>query len=203
MCKAIDPLLADEIQDMPRPVVNSNNPNDRALAFRNLMRGNALSLPSGQAAAQALHAVGYPVDPGFDLRLDEVPGWSRLDGIDRDGAPSLRDQTPLFYYILRESECANEGLRLGPVGSAILMEVFGGMLAYCNTSFLKSDPDWNPDRCVSKERWPSWWGEGYRETFSRQALIELDDYYPFDLADVVRFVEGRDPEGRHADCCPA
>jgi hypothetical protein len=201
MSKAIDPLLADEIQDMPRPVVNSNNPNDRALAFRNLLRGNALGLPSGQTAAAALQAVGYPVDPAFDLQLGRVPGWARLDAVESGGGPSrLRDQTPLFYYILRESEIANDGQRFGPVGSAILMEVFGGMLAYCKTSFLNSDPNWNPDPCVSKERW-GWWSEAYREEFNRTTLIEDDDYYPFDLADVVRFVQDRDPDGNPVSCC--
>jgi hypothetical protein len=199
MSKAIDPLLANEIQDMPRPVVNSNNPNDRALAFRNMLRSNALGLPSGQDAAAALNAAGYTmVDPAFDLKLDDIPGpgWSRLDALATGGGPSpLRTQTPLFYYLLRESEVASAGQRLGPVGSAILMEVFGGILTYCNTGFLNAEPDWNPDPCVSKERWQWLWKEGYKEKFKRKKLIEDDDYYPFDLADVVRFVENRDPDG--------
>ncbi len=204
MSKAIDPLLADEIQDLP--VVDSNNPNNRALAFRNLLRGNAVGLPSGQDAAAALNAAGYTmVDPTFDLKLDDIPGggWSRLDAVAAGGGPSpLRAQTPLFYYILRESEVASGGQRLGPVGSAILMEVFGGMLAYCGTSFVSSEPKWNPDPCVSKERWKSYWAEGYKEKFNRKALIDREDYYPFDLADVVRFVEDRDTEGNHV-CCAA
>ena len=188
MSKAIDPLLADELQDMPHPIVDSNNPRDRALAFRNLMRGNALSLPSGQAVAGELADRGYPIDPGFDLQLDGVAGWSKLDAIDRGGASSLRETTPLFYYILRESELKNGGQRLGPVGSAILAEVFGGMLAFCKTSFLHAD-HWNPDPCISKER-KSWWQEQYQQGFDRHVLIESDDYYPFELADVVRFLAG-------------
>lgn len=64
MSKAIDPLLAGELQDMP--VVNSNNPNNRDLAFReNLLRGNAMSLPSGQAVAGQLQSKGYRVDPNL------------------------------------------------------------------------------------------------------------------------------------------
>lgn len=187
MTKAIDPLLADEIQDMPRRVVNSKNPNNRALAFRNLMRGNTMSLPAGQDVAAQLAAAGYPVEPVFDLQFDDVPGWEKLDAIDRGTDPSLRDKTPLFYYVLRESELNNQGQRLGPVGSAILMEVFGGMLRHCDSSFLKED-DWNPDPCVSKERFV-WWLDRYKEGFNRDVLIRRDGYYPFELADVVRFVE--------------
>jgi hypothetical protein len=187
MGKSIDPLLADELQDLP--VVGSNNPADRALAFRNLLRGNALGVPSGQDVAEALRDAGYPeVDPGFDLALDELSAWSRLDALDPSGTSHLRSRTPLFYYVLRESELRTGGERLGPVGSALLLEVFGGMLALCGTSFLH-EPDWQPDPCISKERYP-WWPDHYREGFDLDALIDLPDYYPFDLADVVRFVEG-------------
>ena len=170
MSKAIDPLLADEIQNLP--VVDSNNPNNRALAFRNLLRGNAMSLPSGQAVAAELASLGYPMSSA-DLELDVLP-------------EALRENTPLFYYILRESEKNNNGERFGPVGSAILMEVFGGMLTYCD-SFLKED-NWNPDACISREKHRKA-SDTYQEKFNRNALVEREDYYPFDLSDVVRFVQ--------------
>ena len=185
MCKAIDPLLADEIQDMPRPVVNSNNPNNRALAFRNLRRGNAMGLPSGQAVAGELATHYSAVDANFDLQLANAAGWDRLDAI--GSGQQLRDNTPLFYYILRESQIRHSGQRLGPVGSAILMEVFGGMLHYCKNTFIH-DPNWNPDPCVSKERY-GWFKDKFKQSFNREALIENEHYYPFDLADVVRFVQ--------------
>jgi hypothetical protein len=190
MSKAFDPLLADEIQNMPRPVVNSNNPADRALAFRNLLRGNVMSLTSGQEAAKLLRDKGYPIPTPDVNPLDEVPGWKAV----HDRNPGLTKATPLFYYILLESRVRNGGQRFGPVGSAILMDVFGGMLKYCN-SFLDKK-DWNPDPCVSKERW-SWWSERYRESFDRKTLVDRDDYFPFELADVVRFVEDWD-ESRSA-----
>ncbi len=124
MCKAIDPLLADELQNLP--VVPSNNPLDRALAFRNLLRGSALGLPSGQDATDALIAAGYPITPA-DLALRASPAWWRVEQADR--ASALTAQAPLFFYLLRESEVVHHGRRFGPTGSAILMEVFGGMLA--------------------------------------------------------------------------
>ena len=181
MSKAFDPLLADEIQNMPRPVVPSNNPNDRALAFRNLLRGNALGLPSGQAVAEALKAKGYPVAP-CDIRAGELRGWDRLG----ESAARLAENTPLFYYLLRESELKTCGERFGPTGSALLMEVFGGMLTLCSTSFL-SEPEWRPDPIVSKER-RSWLRDGYLEDFDLHRVIDDDDYYPLELADIARFV---------------
>ncbi len=188
LSKAVDEKLANELQSLPLPVVNSNNPNDRALAFRNLLRGNALGLPSGQDAAKALKAAGYPIEV-TNLELDGIPGWERLDRI-ADGEKSpLRDNTPLFYYVLRESEVLHKGERFGPVGSAILLEVFGGMLNNCE-SFINAEKEWNPDPCVSKEMRSKCWASEYQERFNRKALIERDDYFPFELADVVRFVEG-------------
>ena len=204
LCKGLDPLLADELQALPDPVVGSNNPSNKALAFRNLMRGNAMSLPSGQAVAAALQGAGYPVNPSFDLRLsDPSPGNTRVrvgfEQLDQmaGGMSPLRSNTPLFYYILRESEVQHMGQRFGAVGSAILMEVFGGMLKYCSDTFLNGDEPWNPDPQVSKEArkkhifsWPHVWREEtFEESFNRYHLIDRDDFYPFELADVVRFVE--------------
>ncbi|MEE4300913.1 MAG: peroxidase family protein [Pseudomonadales bacterium] len=174
MCKAVDPLLADELQRLPLPVVPSNSPNDRALAFRNLLRGNSLSLPSGQAVAAEL-AAHYP---GIDTSYQPtVPG-----------RPDLSAQTPLFFYLLAESADRQGGERFGAVGSALILEVFGGMLKYCETSFLHQAERWQPDPCISKERY-GWFSDRYREGFDYEALARTPDYYPFDLADVVRFVE--------------
>jgi hypothetical protein len=57
----------------------------------------------------------------------------------------LSEASPLFFYLLRESAL---GERLGKTGSAILMEVFGGMLRYCSTSYLK-DTSWSPSPVIS------------------------------------------------------
>lgn len=177
MCKAVDPLLADELQNLP--VVGSRNPLDRALAFRNILRGNALGLPSGQAVRDALIAKGYPI-PTIDLDLSALPGWRKLDALGRAGPP-LSEQTPLFYYLLRESEVASDGQRYGPTGSAILMEVFGGMLRLCGTSFLRH-PGWTPDPCVARK------ADGSVRDFDMTRILQDPDHFPFELADVARFV---------------
>ncbi|MEL7330136.1 MAG: hypothetical protein AAGJ69_09905, partial [Cyanobacteria bacterium J06559_1] len=190
MSKGLNPMLANELQSLP--VVSSNHASNKALAFRNLLRGNVMSLPSGQAVASKLHSCGYPVDANFNLQLDDpaalrgnrvtVEAWKSLDRLSDSGRSPLRENTPLFYYILRESQIRHDSQRLGPVGSAILMEVFGGMLKLCSTSFVNRD--WRPDPSVAKEG-----------NFDYHQTIEWDDYYPFDLADVVRFVQ---PSSRSA-----
>ena len=138
--RKIDEKLATELNNLP--FVTDPNPNNRSLAFRNLVRGRSLGLPSGQAVASALADCGYPIDPGVDLKLSQITGWR---GLSRDVKEELSEASPLFFYLLRESAL---GERLGKTGSAILMEVFGGMLRYCSTSYLK-DTSWSPSPVIS------------------------------------------------------
>ena len=49
---------------------------------------------------------------------------------------------------MREAGLLGKGEHLGPVGSAILLEVFGAMFVFCN-SFFKEE-DWAPDPCVAR-----------------------------------------------------
>lgn len=139
--KAIDETLATELNNLPFLLPGETDPNKRSLSFRNLLRGRSLGLPSGRDLANALADCGYPVDPDVDLKLNQVRGYGALS---RELKQELRDRTPLFFYILRESAL---GDRLGPTGSAILMEVFGGMLTFCSTSYLK-DAHWEPSRGI-------------------------------------------------------
>ena len=148
--KAIDHLLADELIRLPDPVVGRNSPqNDRALAFRNLLRGYVLGLPSGQRVAEALKARGYSmISPEQDLAFGDIPRWDRVDENLRN---RLEKRTPLFFYLMREAGVRGRGNQLGPVGSAILMEVFGAMLVHCETSFLRDDDNWDADPCLIDE----------------------------------------------------
>jgi hypothetical protein len=87
-----------------------------SLAFRNLVRGWRMQLPSGQAVARAMGI--RPLDQGDD---------------------------PLWFYILKEAAHAEQGLKLGPVGARIVAEVFIGLLAGDPLSFLNVEPDWKPE----------------------------------------------------------
>ncbi|MBR9805388.1 hypothetical protein GYB62_02640, partial [bacterium] len=64
--KRFDLKFASELICMPDPIVGRQaSDNERSLAFRNLLRGHALSLPSGQDVATALKAAGYPISLAF------------------------------------------------------------------------------------------------------------------------------------------
>ena len=61
----------------------------------------------------------------------------------------LMEETPLFYYLLREAEVAGRAApgarackRLGPLGSRIVAEVLLGILTADSESFLHFD--WRP-----------------------------------------------------------
>ena len=138
--KAIDHLLADELIELPDNVVGADTkPRERSLAFRNLVRGRSLGLPTGQSVAQALAEAGYPIDCEVDLKLSLLGGWK---GLSASVKKELTDSLPLFFYLLRESGVVNKGKRLGPTASAILLEVFGGILINCKPSFLNAN--WSP-----------------------------------------------------------
>ena len=144
--RAIDHLLANELARLPLRVAGLDaRHQDFSLAFRNLLRGYVLGLPSGQRVETALVARGYPIETEQDLRLGEILEAADLDAATRG---RLEEHTPLFLYLMREAGIRGRGNRLGPVGSAILMEVFGAMLVHCDT-FLRVD-GWQPDPNVTQ-----------------------------------------------------
>jgi Animal haem peroxidase len=99
----------------------------QSLASRNLMRHVNFALPSGQMIARVL---GVPV-----LTPEQLEDLQPF-GLER--------RTPLWFYILKEAEVLENGLRMGPVGSRIVGEVFIGLLGADRESFLASQPNWRP-----------------------------------------------------------
>lgn len=105
------------------------------LARRNLLRGFRLSLPTGQAVAEAL---GIPL-----LTTQEL-----TDGLDQGIRTALDqggfvDRTPLWFYMLRESEVRTHGDALGPVGSRIVAETIIAQLRHDPRSYLNQTA-WTP-----------------------------------------------------------
>jgi hypothetical protein len=127
--RAIDPLLSPDLLDLPFMEADDWR---ASLASRNLVRGQRLGLPSGQAVARAMG-----IDPltneeiGFDVILDE-------HGQHPD------TEAPLWYYVLAEARAASGGDHLGPVGSRIVAETLVGLIESDPTSFRTVQPRWTP-----------------------------------------------------------
>jgi hypothetical protein len=118
--KKIDSKLSSVVMLLPgsrgpAPGLPSNGV--QSLASRNLMRHVNFGIPSGQAIARRM---GVPaLTPA---QLDELKPFD------------MEKSTPLWYYIMKEAELMEDGLRLGPVGGRIVGEVFIGL--------LKADETW-------------------------------------------------------------
>jgi hypothetical protein len=115
LSRKIDAKLAAGLFDLPGFAQAESS-----LAFRNLKRGQALGLPSGQDVAKRI-------------------GLKPLSG-KKLGAP---EPTPLWFYVLKESGLGG-GQHLGPVGGQIVADVLLGLLKEDAHSFVNARPGWKP-----------------------------------------------------------
>jgi len=113
-------------------------PRQQELPRRNLQRGRVLGLPSGQDVACVMHE---PPLTEQELELEHMP----------QSREELKRAAPLWYYILCETARAADprgrpvpGRHLGPVGGRIVAEVLAGLLEGDPSSYLHSDPPWEP-----------------------------------------------------------
>jgi hypothetical protein len=97
-----------------------------SLANRDLQRGQAVGLASGEAIA---HGLAVPALSAEQVGLAER-GWAA--------------ETPLWFYILKEAEVLHEGDRLRQVGGRIVGEVLVGIIDADPESFRSVDPNWTP-----------------------------------------------------------
>ena len=122
---------------------NSLEPPDPSnLPVRTLLRGARAGLPSGQEVADALLARGR-IKPGDRLTTSQLTE----DTCDQSGSVlreiGLEQNTPLFYYLLKEAELTAGGLALGPIGSHIVSDVIQGALEADPESYISSvGPKW-------------------------------------------------------------
>ena len=95
--KRIDGRLPRSLIALPRQISGEDEGTDYAsLANRDLQRGQAVGLPSGEAVARELGVAPLAPDQ-VGLAGD---GWER--------------ETPLWLYVLKEAEALEDGDRLGP-----------------------------------------------------------------------------------------
>jgi len=149
MAMPIDASLSDQLIIGP-PLGGT------ALATLNLRRSFLhYKLPSGQAVAARMGL------PAIDSAVLET-------GVGGDVIKkfNIGSQTPLWYYLLREAEISTGAQHLGPIGAAIVAEVFVGL--------LQDDPE-----SVLCAPTPS--------------LLSVDQ--PFKIADLFNFVESKKGQG--------
>ncbi|MEO5580295.1 MAG: hypothetical protein ABIR58_06520 [Gemmatimonadaceae bacterium] len=123
--RKIDSVLASGLEAIP-----GGSGIMAVLATRNLRRGLAFGLPSGQGAATAFGIVPMTaVELTSGLPAAEITLLNANGGI-------LLNKTPLWYYVLRESMVLKNGDELGTVGGRIVAETFVRMLERDGNSFM-------------------------------------------------------------------
>jgi hypothetical protein len=126
--KRIDTKISTPLFDLPLGAIANHAP-PVVLPVRTLLRHLTWELPSGQTIARRMGVSALsPAD------LDELHGYGL--GLERS--------TPLWYYVLKEAELVEDGLRLGPVGGRLVGEVVVGLLQCDPASYLSFDPNWRP-----------------------------------------------------------
>jgi hypothetical protein len=108
------------------------------LATRNLRRGLALGLPSGQGMAGAFGIPAMtPAELTTGLPAAEVTVLNSSGGV-------LLSKTPLWYYVLREAAVLGGGSQLGPVGARIVAETFARILKRDASSYVNATGGFTP-----------------------------------------------------------
>ncbi len=112
------------------------------LAMRNLLRGYALRMPTGQCLAEAMNFT--------PLSQVELKHGKEATDVALTQSNFL-DKTPLWYYILKESEIREDGNTLGEVGSQIVCETLIGLIRSDPNAYLyaRNDRLWGPQDGVT------------------------------------------------------
>jgi Animal haem peroxidase len=133
--KLIDGTLAPSLIALPQAITGEVEAEAyRSLAGRDLQRGHAYGLPSGESVARAMGEM--PLSP--DQTTLRSAGWSA--------------ETPLWLYVLSEAKHIGDGERLGPVGGRIVAEVLIGIIDADPSSYRSRQPDWTPPLPARGER---------------------------------------------------
>jgi len=142
MAEELDAVLAKTLLDLPFVAAGGVS----SLATRNLLRGQAFRLPSGEKIAARC---------GRDQsEIDKVSKNAATLAKAATPAVDLSAGTPLWLYILiegaeigRETEPGkfDKGEGLGPVGGRIVAETLIGLLELDGDAFLGSNRSWSPE----------------------------------------------------------
>lgn len=114
-----------------------------ALALDHLRAGLRIELPSAQACLDGLEDMGIVLPR---LSPDELASGSAGAAI---RAGRFHEDTPLWFYILKEAELREHGARLGALGSRLVAETLVGIVQCDPTSYWQAGGSdagrWHPN----------------------------------------------------------
>lgn len=124
--RLIDTKLPESLMDLKVARVVDSGP--VSLAERNLHRGLSFNLWTGQSVAEQMQMSGVS---GVNVL---APDAATID--------AGMSETPLWYYILQDSQESAQGQHLGPVGGRIVGEVLLGLIEHYWVSVAETG--WQP-----------------------------------------------------------
>ncbi|MEM8849565.1 MAG: peroxidase family protein [Pseudomonadota bacterium] len=102
----------------------------RDIASRTLRRGLRFNLPSAQALIRAIgkhHQIHVPV-----LSPDQLRSGHTRAAVEAGG---FHEDTPLWFYVLKEAEMLGADGRLGPLGSRLVADTLTGLIRHDRSSY--------------------------------------------------------------------
>jgi hypothetical protein len=143
----IDTSIAAPLHELPPSIIRLSNNLEYSvdpprLPVRTLLRGARAQLPSGQEVVEALLRQGVIKSSDCLTKKQLIEDTcNHAGGVLRD--VGLEENTPLFYYLLKEAELMAGGLTLGPIGSYIVAAVIEGAIEADPNSYMSViDRDW-------------------------------------------------------------
>jgi hypothetical protein len=136
----IDTKLALPLRSLPPSDPATATPTDN-LAFRNLARGNMVTLATGQQMVTFLKSKGLTPTKLTNAQIRDGNNGVVLGTLTAAQRNALVANTPLWFYILREAEF-NQG-KLKSVGSRIVAETFHRAMQGSTFSIVR-DPAFRP-----------------------------------------------------------
>ena len=146
----IDTRLVNPLGTLPPGTINRTSPprdrNKANLAFRNLERARMVRLATGQGMAAFLRSKGVPVTTLTKPQIRDGDGGASLSDLTAAQRTALLDDTPLWFYVLREAEL--NGGKLAGVGARIVVETFHRAMEGSRASIVRDTafkPQFGPD----------------------------------------------------------
>jgi len=141
----IDTKLVQPLADLPAGSIagpaGPDGADTRNLAYRNLTRATMVSLATGQQMAAFMKSKGVAVTPLTKGDIRNGKGGASLEGLTKKQRQRVVDDTPLWFYCLREAEL--NGGRMTGVGGRIVAETMHRAMEGATFSIVR-DPQWRP-----------------------------------------------------------